>query len=139
MARYQDKSPIENGPHIPSFAAAKSLLDSFTHSITKCASTPIIPYPATEYNAIFMTMINFKDVLKQNKHENGPLWSDEGACHTAKVIQLLYSQKISHIFLGIGDVHLEKVVIGCLGMYLESSDIQNLLVEEKVYGPAVVN
>ena len=74
------------------FAAAKSLLDSFTHSITKCASTPIIPYPATDYNAIFMTMINFKDVLKQNKHENGPLWSDdEGAYHTAKVIQLLYS------------------------------------------------
>ena len=95
---------------------------------------PIIPYPATEYNAIFMTMINFKDVLKQKKHENGPLWSDEGVYHTAKIIQLLYSQKISNIVLGIGGFHLEKVVIGCLGMYLESSDIQNLLIEEKVYG-----
>ena len=43
------------------------------------------------------------------------------------------------MFLGIGGFSLEKVVIGCLGMHLESSGIQNLLVEEKVYGPAVVN
>ena len=84
-------------------------------------------------------MINFQDVLKQKKHENGPLWSDEGAYHIAKETQLLHPQKFSNIFLGIGGFHLEKVVIGCLGTYLESSDIQNLLVEEKVYGPAVIN
>ena len=34
---------------------------------------------------------------------------------------------------------MEKVVIGCLGTYLECSGIQHLLVEEKVFGPAVVN
>ena len=79
-------------------------------------------------------MINFQDVLKQNDRENGPLWSDEGVYHTAKEIQLF-----SNIFLGIGGLHLEQVVIGCLGTYLESSGIQNLLVEEKAYGPAVVN
>ena len=35
LARYKDKSPVENGLHIPLFAAVKNLLDSFTHSITK--------------------------------------------------------------------------------------------------------
>ena len=139
LARYKDKSPLDNGPHIQSFAAVRSLLDSFTHFITKCAFTPILPYPATEYDAIITTMINFQDVLKQKKRENGPLWSDEGVYHIAKEIQLLYPQKFSNIFLGIGGFHLEKVVIGCLGTYLESSGIKNLLVEEKVYGPAVVN
>ena len=86
-----------------------------------------------------MTMINFQDVLKQKERENGPFWLDEVVRHTAKEIQLLYPQKISNIFLGIGGFHLEKVVIGCLGTYLESSGIQNLLVKEKVYGPAIVN
>ena len=43
------------------------------------------------------------------------------------------------MFLGIGGFPLEKVVIGCLGTHLKSSGIQNLLVEEKLYGPAVVN
>ena len=50
-----------------------------------------------------------------------------------------YTQRFRNIFLGIGGFHLEKVVIGCLGTYLKSNDIQNLLVEVKVYGPAVVN
>ena len=84
LACYKDKSPLDNGFHIQSFAAVKSLLDSSTHFITKCAFTPILPYPGMEYNAIFTTMINFQDVLKQKEHENGPLWSDEGVYHIAK-------------------------------------------------------
>ena len=49
---------------------------------------PILPYPATEYDAIFTTIINFLAVLKQKEPENDPLWSDEGVYHTAKEIQL---------------------------------------------------
>ena len=85
-------------------------------------------------------MINFQDVLKQKEHKNGPLWSDEGVHYTAKESRLLYPQKFSNIFLGNDSFHLEKVVISCYGTYLESSSgIQNLLVEEKGYGSAVVN
>ena len=83
-------------------------------------------YPATEYDTIFTTMINYQDVLKQKERENGPLWSDEGVYHIAKEMQLLYPQKFSNIFLEVGGFHLEKVVIGCLGTYLESSGIENL-------------
>ena len=79
------KSPVDDEPHIPSFAA-KSLLDSSTHFIAKCAFSPILPYPVTEYDAIFTAMINFQDMLKQKELENGPLWSDEGVYHTAKEI-----------------------------------------------------
>ena len=93
LTQYKDKSPVDNEPHIPSFAAVKSLLDSSTFFITKSAFASILPYPATEYNAIFTTMINFHDVMKQKERENGPFWSDEGVYHTAKEIQLLYSQK----------------------------------------------
>ena len=139
LVRYKSKSPVDNGSHIPSFAAVKSLLDSYTRFITKCTFTPILLYPTTEYNAILTTMINSEHVLKQKKFENSPFWSDEGAYHTAKEIQLLYPQKFSNIFPGIGGFHLEKVVNGCLGTYFESSGIQNLLVKEKVYEPAVVN
>ena len=83
--------------------------------------------------------IHDHDQFPACEFENSPFWSDEGAYHTAKEIQLLYPQKFSNIFPGIGGFHLEKVVNGCLGTYLESSGIQNLLVKEKVYEPAVVN
>ena len=78
-------------------------------------------------------------MLKEKERENGPLWSDEGMYHIAKEMQLLYPQKFSVIFLGIGGFHLKKVVIGCLVTYFESTGIQNPLIKEKVYGPAVVN
>ena len=138
LAQYKDKSPLDNGPHVQSLAAGKSLLDPSTHFITKCVFTLILPYPATECDAIFTTMINFQDVLKQKGRENGPLWSDEEVNHIAKEIQLLYPQKFSNIFLGIDGFYLEKTVISYLGTYLESSGIQNLLVEENVYGPEII-
>ena len=139
MAQYKDKSPIYNGPHIPSFAAVKNLIDSSTHPITKCAFTPILPYAATEYDTIFTTMVNFQDVRKQKESEISLLWSDEGVYQTAKEIQLWHPWKFSNIYLGIGGFHLERVVIDCLGTYLKSSGIQNLVLEEKFYRPAVLN
>ena len=68
------------------------------------------------------------DVLKQKERENGPLWSDKEVYHTAEDIQLLYPQKFSNIFLGIGGFHLEKIVIACLDRYLELSGIHCLTV-----------
>ena len=47
-------------------------------------------------------------MLKEKERENGPLWSDEGMYHIAKEMQLLYPQKFSIIFLGIGSFHLKK-------------------------------
>ena len=73
---------------IPSFAAEKSLPDSSKHSITTCAFAPILPYPATKYDAIFTTMINFQDVLKQKNYGNDPLCSHERVYHNAKEIPL---------------------------------------------------
>ena len=45
---------VENNP-TPSFAATKSF-----------AFTPIVPYPATEFDTIFTCMKNFHDVLQQH-------------------------------------------------------------------------
>ena len=92
LAQCKNKSPVGNGPHIPSFAVVKGLLDSSTHFIIACAFTPILLYPAMAYDAVITTMINFQDVLKEKEPENGPLWLNEGVYHTAKEIQLLYTK-----------------------------------------------
>ena len=119
LARYHDNASAECGPHVPSFTAVTSLLDTSVCSVTNCAFTPILPYPATQFDTMFTTMINFQDVLQQKGCESGPLWSDEGVYHIAKEIQLIHPEKFENIFLGIGGFYLEKVVIGCLGTYLE--------------------
>ena len=92
LARYLNKA--ENGLHLPSFAAVKSLLDTFICSVTECAFTSILPYPATEFDTIFTTMVNFQDVLRQRERESGPLWSDEGVYHIAN--QLIHPERFGY-------------------------------------------
>ena len=100
--------------------------------------TPILPYPATTYDAIFTTMINFQDALKQKGDTYGGLWSDEGVYHIAKEIQLMKPDQFNNIFLGLGGFHMEKIVLACLGAYLEPSGIFGVLVETECYGTDVI-
>ena len=106
---------------IPSFTATDSLIKYEKYPLTGIAFTPIIPHPATEYDTIHTCMKNFQDVLSQNDLECGPLWCDEGVYRIAKELQLLDRDGLSNIFIGLGGFHLEKVIISCIGKFLEES------------------
>ena len=82
-------------------------------------------------------MINFQDVRLQKGLQWGPLWCDEGVYRIGKELQLLNPNKFANIFLGIGGFHMEKV-ISCCRKYLEESGIDTVLVENEIYGIAVV-
>ena len=107
------------------------------HPTTKIL-TPILPYPATTFDAIFTTMINFQDVPKQKGDACGGLWADEGVYRIAKEIQLMKPGQFNNIFLGLGGFHMEKIVLACLGTYLEPSGIFDVLVETECYGTDVI-
>ena len=124
---------------VPSFIATNSLFANSVDAITKFAFTPIIPYPATEFDTIFTCMKNFQDVLLQRKQEYGPLWCDEGVYRIAKKLQLLNPDTFGNIFLGLGGFHMEKVLIACCGSFLKETGIDVVLVENEIYGPGVVN
>ena len=97
------RSKVFGPSKIPSFVSVNSLFAEPAGLITRFAFTPIIPYPATEYDTIFTAMRNFQDVLRQKNQEYGPLWSDEGVYRVAKEIQLLINPpEFNNIFLGLG-------------------------------------
>ena len=120
---------------IPSFTATNSLIK---YEKKRIAFTPIIPHPATEYDTIHTCMKIFQDVLSQNDLECGPLWCDEGVYRIAKELQLLDPDGFSDIFIGLGGFHLEKVIISCIGKFLEESGTENIFVENEIFGPGVV-
>ena len=62
--------------YLPSFSAVKSLLITRNVTLTIEAYTPFIPHPATHYDTINTTMLNFQDVLKQKGAPYGALWCD---------------------------------------------------------------
>ena len=67
-------------------------------------------------------MINFQDALKQKGDTHG-LWVDEGVYCITKEIQLMIPEFTNILFLGLGGFHMEKIVLVCLGSYLETSGI----------------
>lgn len=83
-------------------------------------------------------MINFQDALKPKGDTYGALWTDEGVYRIAKEIQLVKPDEFSNIFLGLGGFHMEKILLACLGAYLELSGIFAVLVETECYGTDVI-
>ncbi len=112
--RYSKKAP--DSDYVPGFTAARSTTTNCKFHPTTTILTPILPYPATTYDAVFTTMVNFQDALKQKGDAYGALWADEGVYRIAKEIQLLKSDQFDNIFLGLGGFHMEKIVLACLGL-----------------------
>ena len=133
------KRTVDENSFVPGFTAVRSSFINLNFHETTKILTPILPYPATTYDAIFTTMINFQDALKQKGDTYGGLWADEGVYRIAKEIQLLKSDQFSNIFLGLGGFHMEKIVFACLGTYLEPSGIFSVLVETECYGTDTTN
>ena len=84
-----DKTKETNNQTIPSFSSLKSILSETSVNITHITFTPILPYPATNYDAVYTVLVNFQDVLKRKQQVSGALWCDEGVYHIAKELQLL--------------------------------------------------
>ena len=86
---------------------------------TSTAFIPILPHPATTYDSIFTSIMNFQNIMKQTGNISGALWCNEGVYHIAREIQLLSPDSFDNVFLGFGGFHMEKVVMACLGKYLK--------------------
>ena len=81
--------------------------------------------------------MNFQEAMVQVNQTSWALWSD-GVYHIAKEPQLLFPTNFDNIFLGLRAFHITKIIINCLGQYLEDSGIVEALVETEVFGPKVV-
>ena len=123
---------------IPSFIGIKSLLSKQKVTLTTSAFTSILPYPATQFDTICTCMKNFQNILKQRELPYGPLWSDQVVYRIGKEIRLLKLDEFYNIFLGLDGFHTEKVVLACIGKFLEGSGVEEILVQTKSFGPDTV-
>ena len=122
---------------IPSYSSINSLLSKVKVELTSIGFASILPYPATDFDAIHTTMINFQDVLEQKDLPYGVLWCDEGVYRIAKELQFLFSEKFKNIFIGLGGFHTEKVLLACCGIYLKDIGARDIFVTNEIYGPLV--
>ena len=67
-----------------------------------------------------------------------PLCCDEGVYRIGREIQLLRPDEFKNIFLGMGGFHTKKIVLVCLGKYLEKSGIKKVFEITETFGPDTV-
>ena len=58
----------------------------------------ILPFPATTYDDVYTTMVNFQDILKQKQRLYGPLLCDEGVYYNAKSFNSLIPENFITCF-----------------------------------------
>ena len=134
-----DKTKETNNQTIPTLSSLKSILSETSVNITHITITPILPYQATNYDAIYTILVNFQDVLKQKQQVSGALLCDKGVYHIAKELQLLYNDNFNNIFLRLGDFHMEEIVLNVIGQFLSNIGVHDIFVQNEIYRPAVTN
>ena len=76
LSRYLIDTNDNNGNIMPSWSACNSARYDKGINCTRIAFIPILPHPATSYDSIFTSMLNFQNIMKQNENLSGALWCD---------------------------------------------------------------
>ncbi|KMQ89802.1 hypothetical protein RF55_10523 [Lasius niger] len=92
-----------------------------------------------QYSTVYTNLCNFNDVLAQLSQSSLPVFCDEGVYHIAKHIQMIRKEEFRNLVIMLGNFHLLKVLLACVGKYLRDSGVEDLFVETKAYGVCTVN
>lgn len=84
-------------------------------------------------------MLNFKDLLNQVQQKYLPVTCDEGVYRIARQITLTHEKEFENIVLVLGNFHLIKVVLSCIGKYLKNSGVDNIFIETGLFGVNVTD
>ena len=123
---------------MPSWSGFNSIVTSENVPQKKVGFLPLIPQPVTQYATVYTALKNFQNVLSQLKQAHIAITCDEGVYHIAREITLCHKDEFQDIVLCLGSFHMIKVLLGCLGKFIESSGAESIFVENSLFGINVV-
>lgn len=140
LADLPEKLQHLNVQVIPPWSAFNSILTTDTRPKHTYGFQPIMPHPITKKNVVNSLLTHLLKLLNDTlKQEFLPVYCDEGVYHLAKEIQLATGKKYEKLLILLGDFHLIKTGLACIGKYLRDSGIEHLLVESGMFGINVVD
>ncbi len=123
---------------VPSWTAFNSIITKEDLTEKVVGFLPLIPQPVTEYATVYTALKNFQNVLGQLKQDNLAITCDEGVYHIAREITMLHKEEFKNIVLCLGSFHMIKVLLGCLGKYIQGSGAETIFIETSIFGINVV-
>ena len=137
-----DKNTIDllnTNQQVPSWSSFNSATVSDNRKKQIIGFLPIVPFPVTDYVTVYTCLCNFNDLLSQLNQEYLAVTCDEDVCRIARNIQLQRPKEFEKIILCLGSFHLTKVLHACIGKYLTNGGVENMFIENTLFGISVVN
>lgn len=139
-----DLSDIDNikptceDQQMPSWQAFNSLITDEAVPEKIVGFLPVIPHPVTEYATVYTALKNFQNILSQLKQTHIAITADEGVYHIAQEIKMQHPDEFQNVILCLGSFHMIKIVLACIGKYLEDSGAETIWLENGIFGPNVI-
>ena len=132
-------TPVCTEQDMPSWSSFNSVITDERLPTKTVGFLPVIPHPVTEYSTVYTAMKNFQNIQSQLDQSHMPIFCDEGVYHIARDIQLQHPNEFDDVVLCIGSFHMMKVVLACIGKYLDGSGAVKIWTENDIFGLNVVN
>ena len=88
---------------MPIWSAANSVLSTADKvPLKRVGFLPVLPYPVTQYDAVYSSLRNLQEILKYLHQSTLPVTCNEGVYRIAREIQLIRPNEFSDIVLCLG-------------------------------------
>lgn len=135
MSILDEKIELQNEKqYFPTWSLFNSIITSDQRVKQIVGFLPILPHPVTEYPTVYTALCNFKNILEQLNQKNLPVACDEGVYRIARHIILKNKEEFKDITLFLGNFHIIKLLLSCIGKYLEGSGAEVIFIESGLFG-----
>lgn len=123
----------------PSWSSFNSIVTTDNRCKQIVGYLPVLPFPVTDPSTVYTCLCNFKDLLSQLKQKYLAIACDEGVYRIARHITLEHENEFDNIILFMGNFHIIKVLLSCIGKYLKHSGVESIFIETSLIGVSVTD
>ena len=121
------------GQLMSGWSAFNSIVTDENLPETSVGFMPLITEPVTEYKTVYTALKNFQNVVSQLQQPRIRVACAEGVCKIARDILLTNPSEFGAIVLLLGSFHMIKIVLGCIGKYLQGSGAESIWTENAIF------
>lgn len=132
-----DKSKISlctSDQTIPTWSSFNSILSTDSRLNRKVGYFPDFPAPINDASTVYTYLNNFNNILKQFDQKHLIAHCDEGVYKLARKIKFECEAEFENIILALGDFHIIKCLLCCIGKYLKNSGVKRIFIKTNLFG-----
>ena len=119
---------VSDSNDLPIWAGIQFLISSAKLPLMQVGFLPFLPHLVTDHSTVYTAMKNFVNVANQLERDHLPVFCDEEVYRIVLDIYLRCPQEFSKLIPMMGEFHMTKCVLHCIGKYIKGSELEDSLI-----------